>query len=84
MFNWGLHDGPLGNATRPGQQGNSSVYAPQLRRIATRLQAFCNDAKHRKCKLLFALTSAMLCNVHANDNVLGLNNEAASIMAGGW
>src|SRR4051812_11796498 len=30
MFNWGLHDGPLGNTTVPGQQGNASVYAPEL------------------------------------------------------
>lgn len=80
MFNWGLHDGPLGNSTRPGQQGNSSVYPAQLTQIATRLSSFCKGSGN--CKLLFALTSAMLCNVKANDNVSGLNEEARAIMAG--
>jgi hypothetical protein len=80
MFNWGLHDGPLGNTTRPGQQGNSTVYGAQLRAIAARLAAFC--AGSGRCKLLFALTSAMLCNVRANDNVSDLNAEARAIMAG--
>ena len=42
MFNWGLHDGPLGNRTSPGQAGNSSVYPSQLLEIATRLHAFCS------------------------------------------
>lgn len=77
MFNWGLHDGPLGNATHPGQQGNSSVYPSQLNDIATRLKTW---AAANDVKLLFALTSAMLCNEHANDNVSGLNAEARRIM----
>ena len=59
-----------GNATRPGQQGNSSVYAEQLRQIATRLSTFCEGGS--QCSLLFALTSAMICNVKANDNVAGV------------
>ena len=25
MFNWGLHDGPLGNVTQPGQAGLPAV-----------------------------------------------------------
>ncbi len=79
MFNWGLHDGPLGNSTRPGQQGNSSVYPVQLREIATRLHEFCTGPGH--CKLLYALTSAMICNVRANDNVQLLNAEARAIMS---
>jgi len=78
MFNWGLHDGPLGNATHHGQQGNSSVYGAQLKVIATRLSAFCPAQQH--CKLLFALTSAMICKVRANDNVASLNAQAAVIM----
>ena len=73
-------DRPLGNSTKPGQQGNSSVYPAQLTQIATRLSSFCNGSGN--CKLLFALTSAMLCNVKANDNVSELNEEARAIMAG--
>ena len=30
MFNWGLHDGPLGNKTVPGQAGLPDVYAAQV------------------------------------------------------
>jgi hypothetical protein len=78
MYNWGLHDGPLGNGTHPGQQGNSSVYPGQLQNIAARLHTFCSQ---NGCKLLFALTSAMMCKVSANDNVSGLNHAARGIMA---
>ena len=39
MFNWGLHDGPLGNTTVPGQAGLPDVYAAQLENITTMLQA---------------------------------------------
>eukprot|EP01045_Picozoa_sp_COSAG04_P010905 COSAG04_NODE_684_length_11170_cov_4.232228_9_plen_268_part_00 len=79
MFNFGLHDGPLGNKTRPGQQGNSTVYPDQLREIAARLKAYCGGAG--RCKLLYALTSAMICDVTANENVAGLNAEARAIMS---
>ena len=58
MFNWGLHDGPLGNSTRPGQQGNSSVYPSQLRQIATRLHDFCAGAG--RCKLLCVHSAAFI------------------------
>jgi hypothetical protein len=34
-----------------------------------------------KCSLLFALTSAMLCNVQANTYVAGLNREASVIIS---
>jgi hypothetical protein len=43
-FNWGLHDGPQlfpsppANATIPGQEGNMTVYAPQLAAITEKLK----------------------------------------------
>lgn len=45
-FNFGLHDGPQlfnappANVTIPGQEGNMTVYAPELTEIATRLKAY--------------------------------------------
>jgi hypothetical protein len=33
MFNWGLHDGPLGNQTQPGQAGLPAVYSAGLENI---------------------------------------------------
>jgi hypothetical protein len=39
MFNWGLHDGPLGNLTSPGQAGLPDVYAAQLENITIQLIA---------------------------------------------
>ena len=75
----GLHDGPLGNATRPGQQGNSSVYQSQLRNITSRLHSFCSGSGN--CQLLFALTSAMICDVLKNNNVAMLDAEARDIMS---
>lgn len=74
MFNWGLHDGPLGQSTIPGQQGNSSVYIGELARIVDRLQAL-------NTTLLFALTSPMLCSGPSDAIVLTLNNQAAALMA---
>mgnify|MGYP006883396472 CR=1 FL=1 len=38
MFNWGLHDGPLGNSTVPGQAGLPDVYAEQLDNITQKLK----------------------------------------------
>lgn len=68
----------MSNATVPGQNGNSSVYAPQLQQIATALQAW---AKARGSKLIFGLTSPMICNVDEDGCVVANNNAAAAIMA---
>lgn len=77
-FNWGLHDGPMGNSTVPGQNGNSSDYAPQLQQIATALQAW---TQARGAKLVFGLTSPMICNTTEDGCVLTHNAQAAAIMA---
>lgn len=77
LFNFGLHDGPLGNETIPGQQGNSSVYANELEQIVVVLKGLYAG---RKTQLLFALTSPMMCDLHADGNVVTLNAEAAEVM----
>eukprot|EP00945_MAST-04E_sp_MAST-4E-sp1_P008004 g8004.t1 len=76
MFNWGLHDGPLGNETVPGQAGLPNVYAPQLETITRML-----IASQPQAKLLFALTSPYMCAVKNDGCVVNLNNQAAAIMA---
>ena len=76
MFNWGLHDGPLGNVTVPGQYGLPDVYAEQLEAITQKL-----IRDQPQAKLLFALTSAYLCNATQDGCVVTLNNQAAAIMA---
>ena len=76
MFNWGLHDGPLGNATVPGQNGLPSVYASQLEVITQKL-----IASQPQAKLLFALTSPYMCAALNDGCVVNLNNQAAAIMA---
>ena len=80
LFNFGLHDGPLGNATVPGQYGNSSVYAGELEQIVLALLRTFPPATSRT-RLVFALTSPMLCNVSADGNVVALNNAARKIMS---
>jgi hypothetical protein len=77
MFNWGLHDGPLGNTTIPGQQGNTTVYAAELNQIAQQIKYFADNSS---AKVIFALTSPMLCNLEADGCVLSLNNIARQIM----
>ena len=76
MFNWGLHDGPLGNVTQPGQAGLPDVYASELEVITQAL-----IAKQPQAKLLFALTSPYMCAVQNDGCVINLNNQAAEIMA---
>lgn len=65
------------NLTIPGQNGNTSVYPEELQAIATRLQAW---AAPRGTKLVFALTSTMLCNASADGCVVANNNKARAIM----
>lgn len=77
LFNFGLHDGPLGNETFPGQQGNSSVYADELDQIVDRLKDYYVG---KKTQLLFALTTPMLCDVTTDGNVMTLNAEAGKVM----
>lgn len=77
VFNFGLHDGPLGNSTVPGQQGNSSVYPGELEQIVLKLKAIYDGLE---TKLVFALTSPMLCDANADGNVVALNNAASAIM----
>jgi hypothetical protein len=76
MFNWGLHDGPLGNDTVPGQAGLPNVYAAQLEQITQML-----IKKQPQAKLLFALTSPYMCAAQNDGCVVNLNNQAAAIMA---
>eukprot|EP01046_Picozoa_sp_COSAG06_P043627 COSAG06_NODE_5746_length_3294_cov_21.607512_2_plen_287_part_00 len=75
MFNWGLHDTHNGTAT-PGQSGSPQVYAAELANITMQLKA-----KEPQAKLLFALTSPMLCNEDTDATVVELNKQAAAIMA---
>jgi hypothetical protein len=62
----------MNNATVPGQNGNTSVYAPELTQIARALQAW---AAPRKTKLMFGLTSPMICNLSDDGCVVNLNNQ---------
>ena len=75
MFNWGLHDTHIGTAT-PGQSGPPDAYAAELTNITMQLKA-----KEPQAKLLFALTSPMLCNNGTDSTVVELNKQAAAIMA---
>jgi hypothetical protein len=76
MFNWGLHDGPLGNVTQPGQAGLPAVYAAELENITMQLMA-----AQPQAKLLFAGTTAYMCSASQDGCVVNLNNQAAAIMA---
>lgn len=75
MFNWGLHDGPLKNTTEPGQNGLPAVYAAELENITQQLMA-----KQPQAKLLYAMTTAFMCNADQDGCVVNLNNQAAAIM----
>ena len=84
MFNWGLHDGPQlfdqppANVTIPGQEGSMKPYAAELENITLRLL---DRQRAVGGKLLFAITSPMLCNERADQDVSWLNVQAKAIMA---
>ena len=97
IFNWGLHDGVYlgpfpytgpgdhhwhgpGNMTIPGQEGPERLYSSQLGNITKQLVAWA-AAHGGHTKLLFALTSPMICNKTSDDDVAWLNVQAAKIMA---
>jgi hypothetical protein len=97
IFNWGLHDGPYlgpfpwtgpgtyhwsgpGNMTIPGQEGPEWLYSSQLSQITEQLVAWV-AAHNNHTKLLFALTSPMVCNETSDGDVAWLNVQAATIMA---
>lgn len=83
LFNWGLHDGPQlftfppANVTVPGQEGNMAVYASQLVNITARLQTYANVTG---AKLLFAITSPMMADLVADQDVSELNRRAVGVM----
>ena len=70
------------NETIPGQNGNSSVYPGQLAAIADVLDAFAVGVGAR---VVGVLTTAFLCNVTSDGNIVALNNVARGIYeAHGW
>lgn len=80
MFNWGLHNSLGGNCTAPcvpGQSGPPDEYLPFLKDIVSRLKQLTTG----KTKLLFAITSPMLCNKAIDNIQVELNTQAATLMA---
>ena len=79
----GLHDGPQlfnlppANVTIPGQEGSAAVYAKELENITTRLVA---HQKQSGGKLIFGITSPMICKLQADNDVQWLNEQAKQIM----
>lgn len=77
LFNWGLHNGAMSNATVPGQNGNDAVYLSELEQIVQRLKV---AYARTSTQLLFALTSPMLCNAAADDYIVRRNAVVAHMM----
>ncbi len=78
LFNWGMHDGPLGNSTFPGQNAPPDNYASELTLITA---ALVSKAKAWNAKLVFAHTTPYLCTAQQDGCVENLNNQASAIMA---
>eukprot|EP00591_Stephanopyxis_turris_P010956 CAMPEP_0195511854 /NCGR_PEP_ID=MMETSP0794_2-20130614/4022_1 /TAXON_ID=515487 /ORGANISM="Stephanopyxis turris, Strain CCMP 815" /LENGTH=370 /DNA_ID=CAMNT_0040639525 /DNA_START=36 /DNA_END=1148 /DNA_ORIENTATION=+ len=75
-FNWGLHD--MGGAHAvPGQEESPDSYKKELSEIAEKLKSW---ATNHGTKILFVMTSPMMCDVDKDQTVQSLNNEAKSIM----
>lgn len=82
LFNWGMHDGPMGNGTTPGQNGPTPLYLGQLAAIATRLQAWAaSTGNPTGTKLAFVLTTAYICSAVSDGNVQSMNQAASALMS---
>ena len=55
-----------------------SVYAPQLAAITAKLQAY---SRRTGSKLLFGLTSPMMADLSADNDVVELNRRASQVMS---
>ena len=73
FFNFGLHN--LDNRTLPGQCGPISEYAPYLDKIAQRLSSL-----RPRTKVLFGITTPMMCSAQTDAVVMSNNKAAVSIM----
>lgn len=77
LFNSGMHNGPVWNATLPGQNAPASEYAAGLYNVTRDLAAF---RASTGVKLLYLLTTPMLCNATGDGCTQNLNNQAVEIM----
>ena len=75
-----VHDGPMSNATVPGQNAPPTNYPSELELIATRLQAFAASLQP-PAALAFAHTTPYICTAQQDGCVQSLNNAADTIMA---
>jgi len=81
IVNFGMHDGPLGNATVPGQNAPPTNYAKELGEILDMLVAYKNKSQKKKLTLVYALTTAFICSSTSNGCVQNLNNQAKILAA---
>ena len=63
---------------KPGQEGNMSVYRRQLAGITAKLQGY---SQRTGAKLLFGLTSPMMADLSADNDVVELNRRASEVMS---
>jgi len=74
IVNFGMHDGPLGNGTVPGQNAPTTNYAKELAQILDTLLQYTKTSP--KTKLVYALTTAFMCSEVSDGCVQNLNNQA--------
>eukprot|EP01047_Picozoa_sp_COSAG01_P002365 COSAG01_NODE_63_length_29632_cov_270.650662_14_plen_463_part_00 len=83
FWNFGLHDGPQlfsyppANVTIPGQEGNMSVFPAQIAQLGQTLKSW---AQQSGTKLLFGVTTPMLGDARADQDVSSLNAAAKQAM----
>ena len=78
IFNFGMHDGPMGNVTWPGQNAPPNNYAAELTQITAKLVA---RTAAWGAKLAFVQTTEYMCAAVSDGCVRDLNNRAGAVMA---
>jgi len=78
IVNFGMHDGPMGNDTIPGQNAPPTNYAAELAQILDKLIDYQRKA-NKKVNLVYALTTAFVCSTTSNGCVENLNSIAKSL-----
>ena len=80
-FNSGMHNLQTSGQTTPGQSGNASEYAAEMLNVMTRMKAWAMGSPGNKTKLIYGLTTPLLCDASVDGIITGTLNAAAASIA---
>ena len=81
-FNSGMHNLVVNGTGVPGQSGNASEYPAEMLNVMTRMKAFAASSPGgNTTKLIYGLTTPLLCDAGVDGLITGTLNAAAAAIA---